>query len=155
MAIVRWTPTRKGDTAFLSEFDRLRNQMFSLFDSFPSPARRGHNRAGVFPALNISEDAEHIYVTAELPGIPSSDLNITVENNKLAIRGERKVATEDKKVNYHRREREAGTFRRVVNLPVKVDAEKVTAVTKNGVLDITLPKAVDAKPRQITVETIS
>lgn len=153
MALVRWLPGTAGNRGYLDEMEALRNQMSNLFDSFLSPARGGViSRAGVFPPLNISEDENSLFVQAELPGIPAGEIQLTVENDKLIIRGERKIPERDKKVNIHRQEREAGYFRRVVTLPVKVDADRVSAFSKNGVLEITLPKAREAKPRQITIQ---
>jgi HSP20 family protein len=80
------------------------------------------------------------------------DIEMTTKENNLILKGERKIAPEGEKVSYHRRERDAGKFRRIISLPTRVDAEKVTAVCKNGVLTVTLPKAAEAKPRQITVK---
>jgi len=152
MAIVRWMPGRPIGQEFMSEFERLRNQMLDLFDSRDTAARGlGLSRTGVFPPLNISEDADNLYVTAELPGITANELNLSVENEKLILRGERKIPEKNRQVNYHRREREAGNFRRVITLPVKIDADKVSAVARDGVLDITLPKTAEAKPREIPI----
>ena len=76
---------------------------------------------------------------------------ITPKENNLIIKGVRKIATEGEKVSYHRREREAGSFRRIISLPTRVDTEKVTAACKNGVLTVTLPRAAELKPRKIDV----
>jgi HSP20 family protein len=107
--------------------------------------------SGVFPALNLSEDEDNLYVRAELPGVVPEEIEIITKENNLIIKGERKIATEGEKVSYHRREREAGSFRRIISLPTRVDAEKVTAVFKNGVLTVTLPRAAELKPRKIEV----
>jgi len=74
--------------------------------------------------VNISEDRDHIFVRAELPGVRAADLEITLQDNSLTLRGERKIAAEDKQVNYHRRERESGFFRRIVALPSAVQGIK-------------------------------
>ena len=152
MAVVRWTPGGWSNRNFLSEFDMLRNKMQGLFDSLAAPAGVGWERPGVYPPLNMAEDEDNLYITAELPGISANELNVIVENDKLTIRGERKVLEQAKEVNLHRQERETGFFRRIISLPVKVDADKVSAVTRDGILEITLPKALEAKPRQITVQ---
>jgi HSP20 family protein len=107
---------------------------------------------GVYPLVNISEDPEHIYVRAELPGVNPEDLDITIKEQHLVIRGERKIPPEEKNVNYHRRERESGFFRRVLRLPSQVDPNKVEAACKDGVLTITLAKPEEVKPRQISVK---
>ncbi len=132
-----------------SDMERVREQMSRLFEGV-SAGRQ--TTAGVFPLLNVTEDKEGYRVRAELPGIQAEELEITVTGNSLAISGERKIAEEDKNAKYHRREREAGTFRRIINLPGEIDPDKVEANCKEGILTITLPKAEKAKPRQITVK---
>ncbi len=132
--------------------DQLRREMDRLWDQAYGSERQ-RRRAGVFPLLNISEDQDHVYVRAELAGVRPEDIDITLEENKLLLRGERKIPTEEKVVGYHRREREAGSFRRVVRLPDRLDASKVEAVFKDGILTITLAKPEEVKPKQITVKT--
>jgi HSP20 family protein len=133
------------------ELDRLQRQMDSLFQNVAGRGRQSR-RAGVYPLVNISEDQEHIYVRAELPGVNPEDLDITIKEQHLVVRGERKIPTEEKNANYHRRERESGFFRRVLRLPAQVDANKVEAACKEGVLTITLAKPEEVKPRQISVK---
>jgi len=125
--------------------------MDRLFRDFSGGTESFFSRA--FPAVNITEDAENFYVRGELPGIKADDLDVSVVEGGLLIRGERKLATEDKQANYHRRERESGFFRRMIALPARVDSAKVSAKVKNGVFTITLPKAEEAKPRKISVKT--
>lgn len=136
----------------VDELDRIRGQMNRLFEglsgkSFSSPT------AGVFPLVNLTEDSDHFYIRAELPGITAGDLDISVTGDTLSIGGERKFSPEDKTARYHRREREAGRFSRVISLPKQIDTEKVEASTTDGVMTIVLPKAEAAKPRQISIKT--
>jgi len=153
MAILRWRPGTFGwHRDPFAEVESLHREMSRLMDSL-SGAWRGVTAAGVFPALNVSEDRDNLYVRAELPGVSAKDLDISVQDDNLVIKGERRIAAESKGVSYHRREREAGTFQRIISLPTRVDGGKVTAVCKNGVLTVTLPKAAEAKPRQIAVTT--
>ena len=153
MAIIRWTPGGFFNRDYFSDLESVRSQMMNLFDTLSGPARSaGLSRTGVFPTLNMYEDGNNIYLTAEMPGISAKDLNIVVENDKLIIRGERKIMEKDKKLNIHRQERESGYFRRILSLPIKIDADKVTATTRDGILEITLPKHIETKPRQITVQ---
>jgi HSP20 family protein len=126
--------------------------MNRLFDSLGGTPR-GVARSGGFPALNVSEDADNIYVRAELPGVTPEEIEITTHDNNLIIKGERKIPAEGETVSYHRREREAGTFRRITSLPEQVDAGKVTAACKDGVLTVTLPKAAETKARRIEVKS--
>ena len=153
MAVVRWKPGFFGwHRDPFSEMNRLRREMDRIFGDYAG--RRGiAPAAGVFPPLNISEDDSNLYVRAELPGVDPNDIEMTTKENNLILKGERKIAAEGEKVSYHRRERDAGKFRRIISLPTQVDADKVTAVCKNGVLTVTLPKSAEAKPRQITVKS--
>ncbi len=106
--------------------------------------------SGVFPAINLTQDTDNFYVRAELPGMNADQLGIEVVGRNLTIAGERKIG-QDENVRYHRREREAGSFSRIIDLPGDFDAEKVEAAMVNGILTVTLPKAGAAKPRQISV----
>lgn len=151
MAIVRWL-NRPDWTRPVSDMERLQREMNDLFTGFFGRAP-GRVRPAVFPALNVSEDENNLYVRAELPGISSEDIDISVEGDTLTIRGERKLAEPSGEVNYHRREREAGRFRRIVTFPTKLQPDAAEAIFKNGVLKLVLPKAEEAKPKQITVKT--
>jgi HSP20 family protein len=153
MAVVRWKPGFFGwHRDPFSEMNRLRREMDRIFGDYAS-GRGIAPAAGVFPALNMSEDDSNLYVRAELPGVAPEDIEMTTKENNLILKGERKIAPEGEKVSYHRRERDAGKFRRIISLPTRVDSDKVTAVCKNGVLTVTLPKAAEAKPRQISVKS--
>lgn len=148
MAIIRFS-----DKPFFrnpwAEFEKMRRDMDNMMRGIA--AETGVAGSDIFPPLNISEDSDNIYVSAEIPGITPADLNISVEGNTLIIKGEREACATEQKVSYHRREIECGRFSRAVTLPTKVDVEKVDAKGADGILTITLPKAAEAKPRQITV----
>ena len=151
MAIVRFT-----DRPFFgnpwAEFERMRREMDSLrrwfSGDFPTVA------TAVYPALNISEDQDNIYVRAEVPGVMPADLDISVEGETLLVKGERKPCTGEGEVSYHRREIECGSFSRAVTLPIRVLVEKISAASKDGILTITLPKAEEVKPKQIKVDVV-
>ncbi len=131
----------------LNEWQRLARRMDDLFQALgPS----GADWPGVYPPVNLSEDADRLYLRAELPGVAAKDLEISVEGENLILKGKRSY-DEPEGVSYHRRERTAGVFRRVITLPVQVQADKVAASLKDGVLTINLPKADEVKPRQIQV----
>lgn len=142
MALLTWT---NPDT----EYDRLRQEVERVFNLFSPSAEGFTSRA--YPGLNISEEGDHYYVRAELPGLKPEDLEVSVVEGRLVLRGERKIDAEEKNASYHRRERDGGFFRRTIALPAKVEADRVTADLRNGVLKITLPKAPEAKPRRIAV----
>ncbi|CAB1084615.1 heat-shock protein Hsp20 [Alkalispirochaeta odontotermitis] len=131
------------------ELHRMRRQLDRVFDE--SPQQRA--TAGVFPLLNLTEDKDKYYVRAELPGVKGDELDIQVTGKNLAISGERKITAEDEGARYHRREREAGTFSRMVGLPGEVNTDKVEAKLENGVLSIAVSKAEIAKPKQISVSS--
>jgi HSP20 family protein len=125
--------------------------MERLFDGL-SGGSVPYAHAGVFPLINLSEDGDHYYVRAELPGIKAEDLNISVTGDGLSISGERKISEKTKGATYHRRERESGTFSRMISHPGPVETDKVKATSKDGILTIVMPKAEKAKPRQISVK---
>jgi HSP20 family protein len=133
------------------DFDRLRRQMDALYGALPD-ASLPMPSAGVFPLTNVTEDNENYYVRSELPGVKSKDLDIQVTSEGISISGERKITEEGNNAKYHRREREAGKFSRLISLPGKVDIDKVEASMENGILKVVIRKAEAAKPRQITVK---
>ncbi len=145
MTVWRLFPQRD----LFSEWSRLTREMDRLMSSLAG--RSAAAWSGVYPPVNLSEDDDNFYVRAELPGVAPADLDISVVGDSLTLRGERKIPVSEG-VNYHRRERTAGVFRRVITLPSPVKPEAVEAVSKNGVLTVTLPKADEAKPRQIKVD---
>lgn len=107
--------------------------------------------AGVFPPVNVFENGEAYLVRAEIPGVSKESLDVSVKGDELTLRGERKIDSAEPSAAYHRRERSAGSFRRVLTLPKPVDGERISATYKNGVLEVVLPFVPEAKPRKITV----
>lgn len=106
--------------------------------------------AGDFPQMFVRDKGTEFVLTAELPGVPDADLKLTVDGRSVTLEGARK-ADVPKGYTAHRRERAAAQFSRTVSLPVKIDAERATAVSRDGMLTVTLPKMPEAQPRQITV----
>lgn len=143
----RYEPRRSSP---FEDFERIRREMSRLLDSVPAP--RETPSAGVFPAINVTQDSASFYVRAELPGMKAAELDVSAFNKTLTIAGERKAAPEEG-VSYHRRERAQGAFSRSVTLPADFDGDKVQARFENGVLNVTLPKPEAAKPRQISVKS--
>jgi HSP20 family protein len=132
--------------------ERLRQEM----DLLTGGVTRGFLKetgAGVFPLVNVTEDIENYYIRTELPGIRAEELDLSVTGDSLSIAGERKLTAKDEKAHYHRKEREAGTFKRIISLPSRINTEKVDARSIDGILTIILPKAEEAKPKQITIKT--
>ena len=146
MALVKWRP--RG-----SLFD-VRDEVNRLFDGFlPDFPWRGETEAGSWvPRVDIAETNGELVVAAELPGLTRDDVSIRIENNVLTLKGEKKQEEEEKATNYHRIERSYGAFSRSFSLPSTVDASKVRAAFRDGVLTITLPKTEEAKGKEIPIE---
>ena len=143
-------PTWEWTSPF-GQIERMRRDMDRLTESLGRGVW-GEPGAGVFPLTNVTEDKDNYYIRAELPGMKAEELDISITADTLSISGERKIPAEDEKAQYHRREREAGRFSRIVTLPAQVNAGKAEARCADGVLTVVLPKAEEAKPRQITVK---
>jgi HSP20 family protein len=134
----------------VEEFNRMRRQLNQLSSRWME--KTGLERSGVFPLINLSEGKEAYFVRAELPGVKASELDIQATGSALSLAGERKIPEENGNAKYHRREREAGKFSRMISLGAEIDPEKVEAKMEAGILTITLPKAEKTKPRQISVK---
>ncbi len=142
--ITRWDP--------FQDVLSLREAMSQLMEeSFvqPTAAQGGKN---FVPALDLSETAEGYLVEAALPGVKPEDVEITVENNVLTIKGETRQEVDEQKRNFHRVERRFGAFQRTIGLPTTVKADAIQASLTNGVLRLEIPKAEEVKPRKISVQ---
>ncbi len=139
---------RAGDP--WANFDDLRREMDALLGRFGAGGPRAAR--GVFPATNLYETPEGYVLTAELPGVSPSDIEVSIEGTTLTLRGERKIDRGNGETNAHRLERGAGSFRRAFELPAEVDVEKVQAIHRNGVLLLRLPKTPERQPRRISVQ---
>ncbi len=145
---MRWRPGRELAT-IRDEMNRLFDEFFS---GFPFPERRRGLMEGEWaPTVDVAETDENIVVTAELPGVKQNDVEITVVNDVLTLKGEKKEEKEIKKENYHRIERSYGSFQRSITLPTGVQADKAKASYKDGVLTVTIPKVEEAKPKSIKI----
>ena len=144
-------PWSLGWPAPTTTFAQMRREMDSLMERLSGVAGDG-SMAGVFPPMNVSEDRDHYYVRALIPGIDAAQLNVSVVNPTLAVSGTRESPLEEG-VSYHRKERAAGGFSRSVTLPASIEGTRVAAKYVDGVLTLTLPKSDAAKPRRVTVET--
>lgn len=138
-----------GWTTPWAEIERLRREMNRLLSDWPTRARWG--AAAGYPAINVWTNEDSAVVTAELPGIVLDDIDITVEDDVLTLRGHRQP-DEAEGVTYHRQERRYGTFLRTFRLPFRMDAGKVEATFAKGVLNLVLPRAEEDKPRKIAIK---
>lgn len=133
-------------------YDNFRNEMERLFKDFQTGwGDRWPLAEPSFPALNIWDNGEALCAEAEVPGFEMKDLEVTVMNNQLTLKGRRSVE-HDENTAFHRRERFTGEFVRTMTLPVEVNPDKVEATLKDGVLTIQMPKTQAALARKITVK---
>jgi HSP20 family protein len=134
-----------------ADFGRLRREMEDAFGRLAGVPRLA--RGIPFPPVNLYETSDGFVLSAELPGLQPKDVDVSIEGNRVTLRGERRIEVpDDPPTSVHRRERPSGIFRRTVELPAQVDSEKAQAVYKNGVLWLRIPKAAEAQPRRITVQ---
>ena len=154
MSLIRFQPTELSTWSPFERLSTLRDEMNQLFDlSAPGFGDREDRLLGVWsPPLDVFQDKDHVFVKAELPGMKKEDIRISLHENTLTISGERKQEQEVKEGDGYRSERFFGRFHRSVTLPLAVQTSDVKAQYKDGILAITLPKAEEAKPRQIEVQ---
>ncbi|MFN3531077.1 MAG: Hsp20/alpha crystallin family protein [Candidatus Brocadia sp.] len=128
------------------------NRMFDRFFRGWELPEFGVETGAWMPPIDLSETADKVTVKAEIPGIDPKEVDISIQGNTLRIKGEKKEEKEEKGENYYRMERCYGSFSRSIDLPTSVDPNKVTAEYKNGVLEITMQKKEEVKPKQIPVK---
>ncbi len=146
--MMRWDPFQD----LRSAQDEMAQMSPMLAHALGLHTQQGNGRATAWaPALDISERKDAYLVTVELPGVKAEDLDIAMEDGLLSIQGERQFASESSEQQFHRVERRYGAFRRAITLPAHVLAEQIQASFEDGVLQILVPKAEEAKPKRIQV----
>lgn len=143
MAIVRWKPMR--------DIFVMQDEINRMFDNFCG-GFEGQDGSMLAPAVDVTEKADNFIISAELPGLKKDDIKLALQNDVLTISGSKKRETESRDDRYHRVERSFGSFCRTINFPTSVDASKIDADFKDGVLTIELPKVEEAKPREIAIQ---
>ena len=133
-----------------SDLNWLNSDIFNQFEKASNTLRRRVG-TGVFPPVNLTQNKDNYFVRAELPGLAADALDIQATNKSISISGERRIPDEEQSVKYHRRERESGTFSRIMHLPDDIETEKISATLQDGILTVTIPKAEATKPRRISV----
>ena len=128
-----------------SELRRLQRDMNRLVTGYQG------NR-GVFPAVNLWGDDDKFVLTAELPGLDASEINVSVQGDQVTLQGERKADAKADSVTCHRLERGTGRFSRTLRLPYEVDGDHVDAAYRQGVLTVTMPRAATSRPRKIEIQ---
>ncbi len=142
MSLIRFKPT--NELGFFRTFEDEMDRFFGRTRLYPEISES--------LAVDIYQDGNEYRITADVPGMEKGDITVKVEDGLLTIRGEKKLEHEEKKENYHLQERFYGAFSRTIRLPKNVDQGKVSAETRNGVLEITLPKTEDALPKMVEVK---
>lgn len=146
MSIIRWNPGRQ-----LSSMDR---EFDSLLDNFFGAERWPANgRSYTFtPRVNVNEKEDKFEVTAELPGMSKDEISIELHEGLLTLKGEKNLEKEETNGNYHIRERSHGKFERIFTLPDYVEADKIEAEYKDGVLKVDIPKTEAPKPKEVKIK---
>ena len=157
MTLIKWNPVRDvtawhpvSDLA--SEFMNMQREIDRMFDRFSGGTLDDGITSTWLPAVDIIENENDYLVKVELPGVDKNGVKITINDDVLTIRGEKKQEREKKDDNYHRVERSYGSFQRSFTLPSSVQSEKIEASYDNGILTVMLPKAEEAKPKEIEVK---
>ena len=145
MPLMRWDPFR-DITTLRARMNRI------LEESLPHATETESHAGSWMPPVDIFEKEDSLVLEAELPGLKKEDLDIQIENNNLTLRGERKHQMETQEQDYFRIERSYGTFVRSFSLPATIQRERITAAMKDGVLQIVLPKAEEARPKKVEVQ---
>ena len=150
--LTTWKPFR--DLTPFNDFDRMRREMDRLWDSFfeGTVERRAREDLVWLPSVDVSETKNDIVVKAELPEMDPKDIDITLSDAHLMIKGQKKHEKEEKDEDYHFVERSYGSFVRAVHLPKEVKHDKISASYKDGVLKIVLPKSEEAKTKGVKIK---
>lgn len=148
MAIVRYDPMN-----VLNQLQREVNRLFDTNRFGDEEAGGGLTASDWAPAVDIKEEEECFVIHADVPGVDPKDIEVALENGVLTLKGQRVAESKEESEHYKRIERVRGTFLRRLALPDTVQADRIAAKCKDGVLEIIVPKGETAKPRRITVET--
>ncbi len=150
MALLKWSPPKEIERWFEEFFEE---PFFPrMWRKFPSRWRRLRELEEISPSVDMYDKKDEIVVKAEVPGVEKENVNISLTDNTLTIKGEMKKEEEVKEEDCYYSERSYGSFARTLNLPAKVQADKVKASFQNGILEIHLPKVEEAKPKEVKVE---
>ena len=145
MTLVRWSPVRDL-TTLQTEMDRLFNTLATR------PDRELSREAALFPPVDVTETDDEYVLRAEVPGMRQEDIRVSLVENVLTLKGEKKFEKEEKKTSFHHQERVYGSFERSFTLGTPVQSEKIRAQYRNGILEVHLPKTEAVKPREIRIE---
>ena len=151
MSITKWSP--------MKELEEMRRDMERLFEEFFEPVRRrrrwwgrSYDEGVMVPNIELYDRKNELVLRAELPGVEKKDIDLTISENSLTVKGETRRTEEVQEEDFYASEITYGSFSRTIPLPVEVDSENAKATFKNGILEIVLPKKEEAKPKEIKVE---
>ena len=150
-----WPIARRVNIVNTTPMERLFEDLFEDFEKrllTPTVGKRNDLTKLTTPNIDMTETEDEVAITADLPGMEEKDVEITIENDTLTLRGSRKEEHEEKEKNYYLSERTYGEFQRMIPLPASIDTEKAKAVFKNGVLKVSLPKLPEAKTHKKKIE---
>ncbi len=151
MSIQKWQPFSELES-LRKEMERLIDEFFPTKGSYISPVWRRSAEEVAVPSVDMVDRGDEILVSMEMPGVEKDNIDVSIQEDTLTVKGTIKKETEEKEENYIKRERTYSSFERALRLPVKVNPEKIKAVLKNGILYIHLPKAEEVKPKKIKID---
>jgi HSP20 family protein len=156
MAMERWRPfggvVERWDPFRVSDIQGEMNRLFDTFFGRPTTATAPTGERMWAPAVDMWETKDDLVLSFEIPGVREKDVSVSITGDLLTVKGERRFDRDVKDESYHRLERVYGKFERNVQLPMAVQADKVRAVYRDGVLEVTLPKAEEVKPKEIKID---
>ena len=144
MTLVRWDP--------LSELETFSDRLNRMLSDNPTRARQSDTYGAWVPPVDIVHKAENLVIRAELPGLRLEDIDVRIENGVLTLQGERKREESFNENDAYRLERNYGAFIRSFTLPTTVDASKIAATYRDGVLEVVVPKSETAKPKKVAIK---
>ncbi|HMO35500.1 MAG TPA: Hsp20/alpha crystallin family protein [Gemmatales bacterium] len=150
MNLLPWR--RDSQVSPFQQFHREMDQLMQRFFGDADLETTSKQMASWTPRVDVEEDDKQYLVKVDLPGVDPKEVDISVHENALVIRGQRKEEKEEKKKNYHRVERFTGEFYREIALPRGIDAEKIQAKSANGVISITIPKKAESQPKRVAIQ---
>jgi HSP20 family protein len=158
MAIERWRPfggmVERWDPFRVSDIQGEMNRLFDTFFGRPATATAPSGERMWAPAVDMWETKDNVVLSFEIPGVREKEVSVAITGDLLTVKGDRRFEREVKDESYHRLERVYGKFERSVQLPMAVQSDKVKALYRDGVLEVTLPKAEEVKPKEIKIDIL-
>jgi HSP20 family protein len=151
MNLLPWR--RESQVGPFQQFQREMDQLMHRFFSDVDQEGNSKQLTSWTPRVDVEEDDKQFLVKADIPGVDPKDVDISIQDNSLVLRGHKKEEKEEKKKNYHRVERFEGQFYREIGLPRGIDADKIQAKSANGVVTISIPKKAEAQPKKVAIQS--